>query len=148
RGGLQMAKRKRQSRRGDLMRQLITHYDSRAPVSEQYRTIRTNLQFSSVDEDLHALMVTSAGPDEGKTVTTSNLAITYAQLGNSVLLIDADMRKPTLHYTFQLDNLAGLSNILVGDTPFTEVSYPTLVDGLDIISCGPIRPNPADVLGS
>ncbi|MFZ3577495.1 CpsD/CapB family tyrosine-protein kinase [Virgibacillus sp. DJP39] len=143
-----MSRRKKQSNRNNKARHLITNLNPRSPISEQYRTIRTNLQFSSVDNDLQKILVTSSGPGEGKSMTTANLAVVYAQQGKRVLLIDTDMRKPTLHYTFRLDNLSGLSNILVGDSTLENVIVPSEVENLDLISCGPIPPNPSELLGS
>jgi len=119
-----------------------------SPIAEQYKTIRTNLQFSSVDGNLKSILLTSAGPSEGKSSTTANLAIVFAQQGKRVLLIDADMRKPTLHYTFRLDNRKGLSSVLVGESTLEEASMPSEVTGLDLLSCGPIPPNPSELLGS
>ncbi|WP_449355147.1 CpsD/CapB family tyrosine-protein kinase [Virgibacillus natechei] len=142
-----MARKKNQSRH-NKMRYLITKLSPRSPVSEQYRTVRTNLQFSAVDEELQSMVVTSAGPGDGKSMTTANLAVVYAQQGKKVLLIDADLRKPTVHYTFRVDNLNGLSNYLVGGSALTDVSTPSDVDNLDIISCGPIPPNPSELLAS
>ncbi|TFJ93061.1 CpsD/CapB family tyrosine-protein kinase [Lentibacillus salicampi] len=142
-----MARRKK-STRNTKMRHLIANLNPRSPVSEQYRTVRTNIQFSSVDEELQVMLMTSAGPGDGKSMTTANLAVVYAQQGKRVLLIDADMRKPTMHYTFRLDNLKGLSNALVGESPLKDVIMPTEVDHLDAISCGPIPPNPSELLGS
>lgn len=140
--------RKKQSKTANKMRHLITKFSPRSPISEQYRTVRTNLQFASVDEEVRSIMLTSAGPAEGKSMTTANLAVVYAQQGKRVLLIDADLRKPTVHYTFRLDNLKGLSNVLVGDLSLNEAVVPSDVDNLDIISCGPIPPNPSELLGS
>jgi len=101
-----MLKKKKQAP-SNKMRHLITKLNPRSPISEQYRTIRTNLQFSSVDEDLQSLLVTSPGPGAGKSITAANLAVVYAQQGLKTLLIDADLRKPTVHYTFRLNNLRG-----------------------------------------
>jgi len=130
------------------MRHLITNLNPKSPISEQYRTIRTNIQFSSVDEELRSILFTSSGPGEGKSMTTANIAVTYAQQGKNVLLIDADLRKPTVHYTFRLDNLKGLSNVLVGDVLLEEAIHTTSIDHLDVISSGPIPPNPSELLGS
>ncbi|HLS10215.1 CpsD/CapB family tyrosine-protein kinase [Lentibacillus sp.] len=143
-----MARKKKKSTKNSKMRHLITNLNPRSPVSEQYRTVRTNIQFSSVDNLLQAILVTSAGPGDGKSMTTANLAVVYAQQGKRVLLIDADMRKPTMHYTFRLDNLKGLSNVLVGESPLTETIAPSDVDNLDVLSCGPIPPNPSELLAS
>ena len=130
------------------MRHLITKLNPRSLISEQYRTIRTNLQFAAVDQDLRSLVVTSSGPEDGKSVTTANLAVVYAQQGKKVLLIDADLRKPTVHYTFRLDNLQGLSTILVGESILEDSINSTDVENLDVISCGPIPPNPSELLAS
>lgn len=130
------------------MRHLITQLNPRSPISEQYRTIRTNLQFSSVDEPLQSILVTSAGPAAGKSITAANLAVVYAQQGKKTLLVDADLRKPTVHYTFRLDNLQGLSNVLVGDQTLEQAVEKSAIDHLDVLSCGPIPPNPAELLAS
>lgn len=94
------------------------------------------------------MIVTSSGPSEGKSSTVANLAVVYAQQGKSVLLIDADLRKPTVHYTFRLDNLRGLSNVLVGEIDLRTAINRTDVENLDVLSCGPIPPNPAELLAS
>ncbi|SDM56199.1 MULTISPECIES: CpsD/CapB family tyrosine-protein kinase [Bacillaceae] len=141
-----MARRKKLSRSN--IRHLITKMNPRSPISEQYRTIRTNLQFAAVDEELKTMMVTSSGPSEGKSSTVANMAIVFAQQGKSVLLIDGDMRKPTLHYTFRMDNRFGLSNVLVGEKSLGESVVQSDVPNLDLLSCGPIPPNPSELLGS
>lgn len=130
------------------MRHLITKLNPRSPISEQYRTIRTNLQFSSVDETLQSILITSPNAAAGKSITSANVAIVYAQQGKKTLLIDADLRKPTVHYTFRLDNLRGLSNVLVGDSTIEDAIEKSDVDNLDILSCGPIPPNPSELLAS
>ncbi|MFD1851244.1 CpsD/CapB family tyrosine-protein kinase [Oceanobacillus bengalensis] len=140
--------RKKQQAKASKMRHLITKLNPRSPISEQYRTIRTNLQFSSVDNEIRSFLVTSAGPSEGKSMTTANLAVVYAQQGKKVLLIDADLRKPTVHYTFKMDNMSGLSNVLVGDMTLMSAVEPTNVENLHIVSSGPIPPNPSELLGS
>ena len=143
-----MARRKRKQARASQMRHLITQLNPRSPIAEQYRTLRTNLEFSSVDHPLKSILVTSSSPSEGKSMTTANLAVVYAQQGLKVLLIDADLRKPTVHYTFRLDNLRGLSNILVNEATIEDTAYSTGIGNLDVISSGPIPPNPSELLGS
>ena len=129
-------------------RNLITLTDSRSPISEQYRTIRTNIQFSAVDSTIRSLMVTSSGPGEGKSTTVANLAIVFAQQEKRVLLIDADMRKPTVHYTFQLHNNVGLTNVLTKQAELSKAINKTEQENLFVLTSGPIPPNPAELLGS
>lgn len=129
-------------------RSLITHYNSKSPTAEQYRTIRTNIQFAAVDRDMATLMVTSAGPGEGKSTTAANLAVVLAQQGKKVLLVDADMRKPTVHYTFRSSNAVGLTNVLTKQMTLEEAVSNTEVKNLHILSSGPIPPNPAELLSS
>lgn len=143
-----MARRRKQAKMNTTMRHLITKLNPKSPISEQYRTIRTNLQFAAVDGDMRKLLVTSSGPSEGKSSTVANLAIVFAQQGKKVLLVDADMRKPTVHYTFRIDNRRGLSSVLVGETTLDESIEKSDVQDLDILSCGPIPPNPSELLGS
>ncbi|MGG3842898.1 CpsD/CapB family tyrosine-protein kinase [Anoxybacillus kestanbolensis] len=130
------------------MRSLITKTNPKSPISEQYRTIRTNILFSVVDRPLRSLMVTSSAPAEGKTTTVSNLAVVFAQQGKKVLLVDADLRKPTVHYMFRKDNYIGLTNVLTKQAPFQAAVKETDVDNLFVLTSGPIPPNPAELLGS
>ncbi|MGR6019784.1 CpsD/CapB family tyrosine-protein kinase [Bacillus paranthracis] len=129
-------------------RQLIAHQQPKSPISEQYRNIRTNIEFAAVDTNLHSLMVTSANPSEGKTTTTANMAVVFAQQGKKVLLIDADMRKPAMHQMFQVDNIFGLTNVLTHSERLEKCVQTTSVDNLHFLACGPIPPNPAELLGS
>ncbi|WP_281366403.1 CpsD/CapB family tyrosine-protein kinase [Paraliobacillus salinarum] len=142
-----MAKKKKQTR-NTTMRHLITKLNPKSPISEQYRTIRTNLQFSSIDDEMKKILVTSSAPAEGKSSTVANLAIVFAQQGKKVLLVDGDMRKPTVHYTFRVDNRRGLSSVLVGETTLEDSINKTDIPELDILTCGPIPPNPSELLGS
>jgi capsular exopolysaccharide synthesis family protein len=129
-------------------RKLITKLDPKSPISEQYRIIRTNINFSSIDNEINTLMVTSSGPGEGKSTTVANLAVVFAQQGKSVLLVDADLRKPTVHYTFNFPNTTGFTNVLTSEVSLAEAVRPTDVENLSILTCGPIPPNPSELLGS
>nr|WP_309143476.1 CpsD/CapB family tyrosine-protein kinase [Bacillus sp. V3B] len=132
----------------ELKRSLITNNDPKSPISEQYRTIRTNIQFSSVDQEFKTMVVTSSGPGEGKSTTVANLAVVFAQQGKKVLLVDADLRKPTVHYTFNLMNTFGLTNVLTRQSELGGVVKESVEKNLYILTSGPIPPNPAELLGS
>ena len=125
----------------------ITHYDSRSPVSEAYRAIRTNLQFAGAGKQLKTLVFTSAVPGEGKSTTVANLAIVMGQDDKHILFIDCDMRKPVIHRRFGLLN-RGLSNCFAEDLPLKEVIQADVFPNLDVVTSGPVPPNPAELLGS
>jgi capsular exopolysaccharide synthesis family protein len=129
-------------------RPIITHDNPKSPISESYRTLRTNIQFSAIDEDLRSIMVTSAGPGEGKSTTITNLATVYAQSDKKVVLIDADLRKPTMHHTFSLSNRLGLTNVLSGQAKLDETIRHTEINNLHAITAGPVPPNPSEMLSS
>ena len=128
---------------------LITLSDSSSPISEQYRTIRTNIQFSITDRNLKTLVITSSGPGEGKSTTSANLAVVFAKSGLKVLIVDADMRKPTVAKTFNLKNHTGLSTLLSeGGTVLSHYTQRSLMENLDVMTSGPKPPNPSEMLGS
>jgi capsular exopolysaccharide synthesis family protein len=138
----------KKSKKTELKRNLITNQNPKSPISEQYRTIRTNIQFSSVDEEVRTILVTSSGPGEGKSTTAANLAVVFAQQGKRVLLIDSDLRKPTVHYTFNFTNTFGLTNVLTRQSQLHDVVKETMEKNLYILTSGPIPPNPAELLSS
>lgn len=118
-------------------------------VSEQFRTIRTNIQFSMIDETIKTIVVTSAGPSSGKSTIAANLAATFASEDKRVLLVDSDLRKPTVHKTFKVRNNDGLTTLLTDkQTHVEDVVYRTHTDGLYILTSGAIPPNPAELLSS
>ncbi len=127
---------------------LITHFDPKSPVSEAYRTLRTNLQFSKVERDVKCILITSSGPKEGKSTTATNLAIAMAQSGQRVVLVDADLRRPVIHSIFDLDKDQGLTNFLMNTNTFEEVILDTFQENLSIITSGVLPPNPSELLGS
>ncbi|WP_374689872.1 CpsD/CapB family tyrosine-protein kinase [Promineifilum sp.] len=126
---------------------LVTITDPRSAAAEAYRTLRTNLSFYSVAQPLRALLVTSPAGGEGKSTTAANLAVAMAQSGRRTILVDCDLRRPAQHELFGLSMSPGLTSLAldeVTDLPLQK----TAVDGLWLLSSGPIPPNPADLLGA
>ena len=145
----QQGKRLKQDLQANRQASLITSHEPRHPITEAYRSLRTNLQFSSVDETLRSVLVTSATPGEGKTTTAANLAVVFAQAGNSVILVDADIRKPRQHKIFDLPKSPGLTEVMVSNnTPTSFFLRETQVPNLRILTSGKDAPNPAELLGS
>jgi exopolysaccharide transport family protein len=133
------------------MPELITQYSPKSTASESYRGIRTSLLFSSADRPPKIILVTSAGPSEGKTLTSTNLAITMAQAGSRVVIVDCDMRKPKVHKMFGIGRDKGMSSVLVSnelESMIDEVITHSPIPNLDVIPCGPIPPNPSEIIGS
>lgn len=128
-------------------RQLIVHEQAKSPIAEAYRTLRTNLQFSKIDGVLKAIILTSAGPGEGKSTTLANLAVTLANSGKKVILLDCDLRKPSQHKIFGKKN-RGLTNVLVEKLPINDFIQDTDITNLRLLTSGPIPPNPSELLGS
>lgn len=128
---------------------LITLTRPSSVIAEQFRTIRTNIQFSMVDQELKTLAITSAGPGAGKSTIAANLAVTFASQGKKVLLVDADMRKPTVHKTFRLPNHDGLTTLLTEkNIQISNIAHRVPSEGLFIITSGVIPPNPSELLAS
>jgi capsular exopolysaccharide synthesis family protein len=133
----------------DFRRRLITYEDPKSPVSESYRSLRTNITYASADSKIKSLIVSSPQPGEGKSTTTANLAIAFAQLRKRTLLIDADLRKPVQHNVFDVPRGPGLSEFLIGDIDnFDQLINSTKVDNLFMVSAGGLPPNPSELLGS
>jgi capsular exopolysaccharide synthesis family protein len=127
---------------------LIALHSPKSTTSESFRGIRTGIIFSSADQPPQILLVTSAGPAEGKTFNAVNLAVIMANAGSKVLLMDCDMRKPRIHKIFGVQRDTGLSNIQVGTGEFNNLVIASAVDNLDVLPVGPIPPNPSEILGS
>lgn len=127
---------------------LVALRDPRSPAAEAYRTLRTNIQFSSLDKPLHTLLATSTVPDEGKSTTLANLAVTMAQAEQRVILVDCDLRRPTLHMLFNLPNDMGLTSMILANDDSMLPLQQTSVPGLQALTSGPLPPRPADILGS
>lgn len=129
---------------------LITNNDPKSPISEAFRTLRTNIQFSSIDKEIRTIVITSSKPGEGKSTVSANLAVSISQEGKRVLLIDCDMRKPTVHKVFNITNIHGLTNILMGNKELSDMEHKFNGEAstLSILPSGPIPPNPSELLGS
>src|SRR5262245_28092358 len=127
---------------------LVTLANPRSPVAEAFRTLRSNIQLSSLDRPVRSLLVTSAGPDEGKSTTLANLGVTFAQGGTRTLLVDCDLRRPSLHSLFGVANDRGLTSMLLAEEHGPSPIVATPVEGLRLLPCGPPPPNPSEVLGS
>ncbi|MFS1058423.1 CpsD/CapB family tyrosine-protein kinase [Enterococcus casseliflavus] len=128
---------------------LMTVANTNSVISEQLRTIRSNINFSSVDKDLQSMVITSSGAGEGKSTTSANLAVVFANSGKRVLLVDADLRKPTVALTFHLPNHRGLSTLIADRTSqIDQHIQDSGVENLSIMTSGPIPPNPSELLQS
>lgn len=137
-----------------MRNELITFVSPKTQISEVFRTLRTNIQFMNVDEGLKSLLITSTVPGEGKSWIASNLAVTFAQAGKRVLIVDADMRKGRQHNIFEVNNDKGLSNYLIMTTKNDSLNsigdyiQTTMIDNLYIMTAGMIPPNPSELLTS
>ena len=144
--------RKRKTKRSELKIQkkgLITVLNPSAIISEQYRMVRTNIQFSMIDKDLKTLVCTSATAGEGKSTTVANLAVTFAKQGQKVLLVDADLRKPVLHKIMGVNNQFGLTHAITKMASLKSTLIPhDKIENLSILSAGAIPPNPSELLAS
>lgn len=124
----------------------MAHEEPKSSIAEQYRNIRTNIQFTAVDSDIRSIVVTSSNAGEGKTTTIGNLAVVFGQQGKRVLVIDADLRKPQLHEMFQVQTQVGLSKVLSGQATLEQGIKKTNIESISVLTSGPIPPNPAELL--
>lgn len=151
-GGADRTAKKKRKRRQEtptvLPPELYVHERPLSGLAEAARTVRTNLLFMNPDNPHRLILVTSAAPSEGKTTVACSLAISLAQSGKRVCIVDCDMRRPRLHRIFDRLGDAGITNVLVGEATLDEVALPTIVENLDCVPSGPIPPNPGDVLHS
>jgi polysaccharide biosynthesis transport protein len=133
---------------GDNLRErdLGVFLDPKSVAAECCRSIRTNILFMSPDRPLKTMVVTSPSPQEGKTTTAINLGVTMAEAGGRVLIVDTDMRRPRLHRSFGVPNQIGISTVIVGKATLEEAVKRTDVPNLDVLTCGPVPPNPSELL--
>jgi capsular exopolysaccharide synthesis family protein len=127
---------------------LVTETAPKSAAAEAYRTLRTNIQFAGLDRPCKTIVITSATPAEGKTTTAANFAAVCAQSGSRVLLVDGDLRKPTLHKIFGIDNQRGLTTTMIEGKSLADVAIPTRVPNLSIVVSGPLPPNQAELTAS
>ena len=128
---------------------LIAVREPRSPIVEAFRSLRTNIQFASVDQQIRTLLVTSASPTEGKSTVAANLAIVMAQAGLRVTLVDSDLRRPTVHKLFEQPDRLGLTNLMLQDPgQWNSAKHVSQIDHLSLITSGPMPPNPSEILGS
>lgn len=131
------------------MKELIVHTAPKSVISENIKILRTSLQFSSVDKPIKTLMITSSMQGEGKSFISSNLAVSFAQLGKRALIIDCDMRRGSIHKKFGISNLEGLSNYLVDDVSgYNRYIQNTRVENVFVMTSGIVPPNPSELLSS
>lgn len=125
----------------------VVEDNPRSVVAESYKTLRTNIRYSSLDKEIKSIVVTSSRAGEGKSMTSCNLALSFAQENKKVLLMDCDLRKPSIHKKFKISNLKGLSDVLVGKAEVECIKY-RYNDYLSILTSGSIPPNPSEMIGS
>jgi len=130
------------------MRPLDLRDDPKSPLAEAVRTLRTNLQYISLDRPLQTIVVTSALPAEGKTTVAANLAVALADVGNRTIIVGADLRKPSVHQLFGGDNSVGVTSVLTGHATLDDALQKTDHPNLQLLASGPVPPNPAEMLGS
>lgn len=132
-----------------MLGRLITRRDPKSPISEAYRTIRTNIEFSNLDKEIKTIVVTSSQQNEGKSTVIANLAVSFAGMEDKkVLVIEGDLRNPTVHRMFNVSNSHGITEILTSQKTFEESVHRTEVKGLDVVTCGKLPPNPSEMLAS
>ena len=127
---------------------LITHFAPKSPISEAYRTLRTNILYTRPDEPVKSVLISSSGPGEGKSTSVANLAITFAQMGANALIVDTDLRRPVLHGIFEVPRSDGLTNVLIGQKKLDDAVKKTKIENLDILTSGTLPPNPSEMLAS
>ena len=130
------------------MKAIISYNDPKSVISEQYREIRTNIEYSNVDQNTKTILVTSSDKNEGKTTTVSNLAVSFANLNKKVLIMDCDLRNASIHKMFKINNIYGLTDILAKDRAVDKCIQETELKNLYVLTAGATPPNPAEILSS
>ena len=131
-----------------ILNKIISVRNPKSPISECYRGIRTSIQFSNLDKEMKVITVTSSMQNEGKTTVIANLAVSFANLDKKVLLLEGDLRNPSVHRMFNISNTKGLTDILLNNKVFADCVHCTEVKNLHVLTCGSMPPNPSEILSS
>ena len=131
-----------------VLEKIISIRKPKSPISESYRGIRTSIEFSNLDKEMKIINVTSSMQSEGKSTVIANLAVSFANLEKKVLLLEGDLRNPSVHRMFNISNINGLTDILLNNKNFAECVHCTEVKNLHILTCGAVPPNPSEILSS
>lgn len=131
-----------------VLEKIISIRKPKSPISESYRGIRTSIEFSNLDKEMKVINVTSSMQGEGKSTVITNLAVSFANLEKKVLLLEGDLRNPSVHRMFNISNINGLTDILLKDKAFAECVHCTDVKNLHVLTCGAMPPNPSEILSS
>ena len=130
------------------MSRIISIKNPKSPIAEAYRGIRTSIEFSNLDKDLQVINVTSSMQNEGKSTVLANLAVSFANLDKKVLIMEGDLRNPSVHRMFNISNIKGLTDILLQNKVFADCVHCTDVKNLHVLTCGAVPPNPSEMLSS
>ena len=131
------------------MNNILSYKEPKSVIAEQYRNIRTSIQYSNLDKKLKTILVTSSTKNEGKTITTTNLAVNFAAIDKKkVLIIDCDLRNPSIHKEFGITNVGGLTDLLIEKNNIENYIKTTEIDNLHVLTAGVIPPNPSEILAS
>lgn len=131
-----------------MKKRIISIDNPKSPIAEAYRGIRTSIEFSNIDKDLKVICITSSQQNEGKSTVISNLAVSFANLDKRVLLMEGDLRNPSVHRMFNLSNIYGLTDVLFAHKTFLECINTTSINNLHVLTCGAMPINPSEVLSS
>ena len=131
-----------------VLEKIISIRKPKSPISESYRGIRTSIEFSNLDKEMKVINVTSSMQGEGKSTVIANIAVSFANLEKKVLLLEGDLRNPSVHRMFNISNINGLTDILLNNKNFAECVHCTEVKNLHVLTCGAVPPNPSEILSS
>ena len=131
-----------------ILEKIISIRNPKSPISECYRGIRTSIEFSNLDKEMKVITITSSMQGEGKSTVIANLAVSFANLEKKVLLLEGDLRNPSVHRMFNISNVNGLTDVLLNNKNFADCVHCTSVENLHVLTCGAMPPNPSEILSS